>query len=139
MILISHRANISGPDPENENHPDKILCVLELGLDCEIDVWKIDDYFFLGHDEPKYKIDLDFLSKPNLWIHAKNFDALNSLPSKLKFFWHESDDYTLTSNNLIWTYPDKKIDSKSIIVDKNRNWRDKNYNCFGICTDYILR
>ena len=138
MILISHRANISGPDPENENTPDKIICVLDLGLDCEIDVWRVDGNFYLGHDDPTYPIDWKFLCKPNLWIHAKNLEALSNMPNNVNFFWHESDSYTLTSEGYIWTFPDKKTCRKSVAVDNNKNWRDKNYNCFAVCTDYVF-
>ena len=138
MRLISHRANIFGPDSKNENHPDQISKVLNKDIDCEIDVWSIDGTFYTGHDKPNYQIDWKFICKPNLWVHAKNLEALTNLPNYVNFFWHESDAYTLTSNGYIWTFPEQQTCKKSIIVDKNRNWRDKNYNCFGICTDYIL-
>ena len=57
MINISHRGNLSGPDPETENSPKQIYKVLNLGYHCEIDLWKINDKFWLGHDEPVYLID----------------------------------------------------------------------------------
>ena len=34
MIIISHRANLTGPS-NRENHPDEIERVLKLGIDCE--------------------------------------------------------------------------------------------------------
>jgi len=139
MKLISHRGNLSGRDPENENHPDKISKVLSLGFDCEVDLWRKDNQWYLGHDAPIYQIGLKFFCKPKLWIHAKNLDALNSIPRYLNFFWHQTDDFTLTSKDFIWTFTDKEVREKSIIVDNNRNWREKNYNCFGVCTDYILK
>jgi|TARA_R100000084_G_C4636685_1_gene141357 hypothetical protein len=138
MRLISHRGNVFGPDPKNENNPDRINTLLNSGLDCEIDLWKVNNEFYLGHHEPHYKVGRNFLCKSNLWIHAKNFDALHALPSDAKFFWHQGDDFTLTSNGLIWTFPSKAVGEKSIIVDNNRNWREKNYNCFAVCTDYVF-
>jgi hypothetical protein len=138
MRLISHRANISGPDPKTENHPDQILKVLNKGIDCEIDVWRIDGNFYTGHDQPIYDIDWKFLCKPNLWVHAKNLEALTHLPNYICFFWHQNDDYTLISNNLIWTFPNKKVCDKSIIVHKDQDWKEKNYKCYGVCTDYPL-
>jgi hypothetical protein len=139
MKLISHRGNLSGPDPEKENHPQQIYKVLSLGFHCEIDLWRINDRFWFGHDEPKYLADEVLLHSKNLWIHAKNLEALHSLTPDLRYFWHQNDDYTLTSDNFIWTFPENKTCNKCIIVDNNRNWRQKNYNCFGICTDYILK
>ena len=138
MILISHRGNLSGPDPDKENHPAQIYKVLSLGYHCEVDVWRINDRFWFGHDEPKYLADEVLLYSKNLWIHAKNLEALRSLTPNLRYFWHENDDYTLTSDNFIWTFPDKKTCRKSVIVDKDKNWREKNYKCFGVCTDWIL-
>jgi len=138
MILISHRGNLNGPNPKTENCPTQILKVLEMGFDCEVDVWREQGKFYLGHDDPNYSVDQAFLSKPNLWIHAKNLEALTNMPNGVNFFWHETDSYTLTSKGYIWTFPNKTTSGKSVIVDKSRNWRSKNYNCFGVCTDYIL-
>jgi hypothetical protein len=50
MIIISHRGNLYGPDKENENKPDQIQKVLNLGYYVEIDVWFIDEKLYLGHD-----------------------------------------------------------------------------------------
>ncbi|MEY4342356.1 MAG: Synechococcus phage, partial [Pseudomonadota bacterium] len=52
-------------------------------------------------------------------------------------FWHQEDDFTITSSGYIWTYPNKSITSQSIIVDLNKNWKTKNYNCFGVCVDFV--
>ena len=138
MILISHRGNLFGKDPDNENRPEQIYKVLNLGYHCEVDIWKKDGAFYLGHDEPEYKIDSNLLTNKNLWIHAKNLEALRSLPTSLRFFWHQTDDYTLTSDNFIWTFPNKETCERSIIVDTNKDWKSKNYKCLGVCTDWIL-
>ena len=76
MKLISHRGNITGPDAAQENNPDRILSVLRMGFDVEVDVWLIDDQFFLGHDCPQYKIDIPFLLQEGVWCHSKNISAL---------------------------------------------------------------
>ena len=75
MILISHRGNIDGPNPKMENKPEYVQKALDLGYDVEIDVWLIDGNFFLGHDEPQYKIERSFLQNKKLWCHAKNIEA----------------------------------------------------------------
>jgi hypothetical protein len=73
MILIAHRGLVDGPNKEIENSPEQILTAIDLGYDCEIDVW-YDDGWYLGHDMPQYKTDAKFLlkNKESFWIHSKN-------------------------------------------------------------------
>lgn len=138
MLIISHRGNTSGPDPVFENHPDRILEVTK-NFDCEIDVWVEEEEIFLGHDLPQYKVSRDFFYNQKLWCHAKNLNALQYLLSiNTKCFFHNIDDFTLVSNGLIWTFPYKPVTDKSIIVDVSKNWKEKNYNCFGVCVDYVI-
>ena len=142
MRFIAHRGLINGPDVNLENRPAVIEDALRQGFDCEIDVWYKDQQFFLGHDFPDYQVSFDFLLQKGLWLHAKNLDALYVLgaDSKINYLWHQDDDYTLTSQGLIWTYPGKKTTSNSIVVmperfDKNL---EKEYNgVYGICSDYV--
>jgi hypothetical protein len=137
MKLISHRGNLNGPS-DSENHPAQIKKVLDLGYDCEIDLWYEFGRFYLGHDIPEYCIHPAFLDQEGLWIHCKNLDALNACTDKQNYFWHDRDSYTLTSKNFIWTFPNKLVVEKSVIVDNNSNWQSKNYDCFGVCSDYII-
>ena len=65
MILISHRGNLNGKT-DDENKPKYIEQALNQGFDVEIDVWYIDNQFWLGHDKPQYKISEGFLEHPNL-------------------------------------------------------------------------
>ena len=142
MLIISHRANINGPSPETENKPEQILICLKEGLDVEIDVWFINNKLYLGHDEPTYEIEENFLENEHLWCHAKNFDALNFMVKneKIHFFWHQTDEYTITSKGYIWTFPTFYLDEKSICVlpEKDPNFRMPP-KLHGICTDYPLR
>ena len=138
MILISHRGNINGKIPEYENNPLYIDRALGKGYDVEIDVWFRDDMFFLGHDFPTYRVEIDYLRNKKLWCHAKNIDALNMmLDNDIHCFWHQEDDVTLTSCGFIWTYPGKQLTSKSICVllEKNNEIPKK---AFGICSDYVV-
>ena len=68
------------PVPKNENLPSYIDKALEEGFDVEIDLRKIKDEFYLGHDKADYKVSLEWLEnrKENLWIHTKNFNAFES-------------------------------------------------------------
>ena len=145
MILISHRGNLSGPNPERENRPDYLLSAIQAGFDVEIDVWFIDDKFYLGHDDPRHEVDSEFLKDNNFWCHAKNINALYEM---LKFeeihcFWHQNDDAALTSRGYIWTYPGKELTSHSIVVMPEKYlekwWRYKFMETAGICSDFIER
>jgi hypothetical protein len=142
--LIAHRGLLEGPSKEKENSPEQITQTLNLGYDCEIDLWLVDNQLYLGHDEPTYHIGDGFLNKPGLWIHAKNLSALNWLTTtNLTYFWHQNDDYTITSNKYIWSQPGKPTTNRTIVVMPE--WIDPNFeniqrlNCFGICSDYITK
>tara|TARA_A100001011_G_scaffold400690_1_gene517632 strand:+ start:2682 stop:3116 length:435 start_codon:yes stop_codon:yes gene_type:complete len=136
-FLISHRGNIAGPNLERENDPDYILEAINAGYDVEIDVWYVDNNFFLGHDEPQHLIDESFLKNKNLWCHAKNVDALNEmLRCDIHCFWHEKDTVTLTSKGYIWAYPGMQPIKNSIAVMPELNDDDIS-ECTGICSDRI--
>lgn len=137
MIFISHRGNISGKIKKFENNPLYILEAIKKGYQVEIDVWH-NKFFYLGHDFPKYKVSKKFLINKKLWCHAKNLDALHELQKiKAKYFWHQNDDYTLTSNNYIWTYPGKKLSKKSICVLPETKGIKIPKFISGICSDII--
>ena len=141
MKLIAHRGLTDGPDSNLENHPNQIELTLLQGFDCEIDLWVINSDLYLGHDGPTYLIDNKFLEKYGLWIHAKNLGALHWLTNTgLCYFWHETDKFTLTSNNFIWTYPGNELTHRSISVLPE--WNDLEFKnisniCYGICSDYV--
>ena len=144
MKLIAHRGLTNGPNKQFENHPNQILKALSLGFDCEIDLWVIEGKLFLGHDSNQYPINRSYLEDncSLLWIHAKNLEALLWLiGTSFTYFWHQNDDYTLTSNNYIWTYPGKPLTKNSICVlpelqDTEFN-KMLNFSCYGICSDYV--
>lgn len=144
MKVIAHRGLVFGPDRSLENHPDCICNLLKQNIDCEIDVRYINNEWYLGHDNPDYQIDYDFLTQPGLWIHAKNLEALYVLGSdnRLNFFWHQDDDFTLTSKGYIWTYPGKSLTPNSVMVMpewSDPEFKNLNFNCHAICTDYVGR
>ena len=141
MIYIAHRGLMDGPSKELENRPDQIKKALNLGYDCEIDVRYIEGEWFLGHDNPDYPIDFNFLQQDRLWLHAKNLDALYILTAfnRLNYFWHQEDDFTLTSQGYIWTYPGKPLtkDSVCVMPEWNSNILEFNEDCYGVCSDFV--
>jgi hypothetical protein len=143
QILIAHRGNINGPNPEKENTPDYIDEAILADYDVEIDVWVINNEIYLGHDAPDTLIELNFLTERSMWLwcHAKNLDALVLLlKHRLHTFSHDTDDYILTSKSIIWAYPGKKITSDTICVmpERSQNYTSNDIlNAKGICSDYI--
>lgn len=143
MKFISHRGNIDKIVSEEENKPEKIMDCILLGYDVEIDVWYVDNSFYLGHDQPQYKIERDLLlfNNKRLWCHAKNLKALENMLSLglLNCFWHQNDDFTITSKGFIWTYPNKLLTNNSVAVMpeiSSYTFEDLR-KVFGICSDNI--
>lgn len=143
MIYIAHRGLTEGPDVNLENRPEQIQLTLSKGYDCEIDVWRMKNKWYLGHDLPDYEIGEWFLHQKGLWLHCKNLDALHELSgSALNYFWHENDKYTLTSFHYIWTYPGNSLTNTSIAVqpEARLDWWQWTLDCkdlAGVCTKYV--
>ncbi len=141
MILISHRANLFGPDKTLENHPLQIMYVMNMGYEVEIDVWVVNNKIFLGHDFPEHEINLEFLFDNRLWCHAKNLEALQLMLShpKIHCFWHENDKVTLTSKNYVWTFPGNELISNSIACMPETKEFINIEKAIGICSDFITK
>jgi glycerophosphoryl diester phosphodiesterase len=142
MKYISHRGNIFGANKNLENSIPYLQKAISLGFDIEIDIWSIDNKLYLGHDKPDYLIDYKTIEEWSdlVWVHCKNLEALNKF-SKIKnieSFWHQGDDFTLTTGNYIWTYPKKETVDNSIIVHLSLPSIELlKSNIFGICSDYV--
>ena len=151
LRIISHRGNLSGPDKSTENSSKQVDLVLSLGLECEIDVWCVNGEMLLGHDSPKEMVPLEWLDSRSskLWIHCKNLESLDyfsSTSSELNYFWHQTDDYSLTSLGYIWAYPGKPLSPRSILVlpelytdlsEESLYLGDR--KLYGICSDYVSK
>jgi hypothetical protein len=144
MRLISHRGNISGRNPEKENSPQYIQDALNLGYDVEIDIWYVNNKYFLGHDSPQYEVEKDFINsiKNRSWFHCKNEDALSNIGEdfdRINFFWHDRDKYTMTSMGHVWSFPGETMVKNSIMLFPENYPENKNQILLssGICSDYI--
>lgn len=145
MRLIAHRGNIHGPSGV-ENKIYHLKRALDSGFDVEVDIWNINGYFYLGHDEPnlccKYEIDqlykdLDF---SRVWFHAKNVDALNSDLQEYNMFWQENDKYSLTTDGFIWCNIDNILPEdarKCVQVMPEYGLWNINKNVYAVCSDYV--
>lgn len=148
MKLIAHRGNIFGSDLSKENNPEYIDKAIESGYDVEIDVRLEDKKFYLGHDESQYQVSISWLKqrKHFLWIHCKDLNSLEFFSknkTNFNYFWHQEDNFTLTSKRYIWTYPGNPYTDNSVIVMPENTSsilelkKLKDLNCFGICSDYV--
>ena len=146
MKYIAHRGNINSKNIERENSPEYIKEALDKGYDVEVDIWYVDDKFFFGHDKPQYEVDMWKFYKSTefskIWFHCKNNEALFVASFKWffkKYFWHENDDFTLTSDKYIWTYPGKELTYNSIcVLPETVNYTENELKiCAGICSDFI--
>jgi hypothetical protein len=140
MLIISHRGNIDGSNAVTENNPHRIMNAIYDGFDVEIDVWWKDDGLYLGHDEPKYKIEYHYLVNKHLWIHCKNIESFVYLSqdSKLHLVYHMVD-IALTTKGFLWTAPGLLLGHKSIAVmpELADGWDIS--MAYGVCTDYPMK
>lgn len=138
MKIISHRGNLKGPDKSLENNPTAIQNALDQGFDAELDLWVLDNNkLFLGHSVPRYKITPEFLSKPGLWIHCKNKQALeyvSNLVPRPNYFYHQVDTYTITSHGYTWSYVGAEVIKNAVCVMPSLE-QDLT-GVFAVCTDY---
>jgi len=141
MRFIAHRGLMHGANVNIENRPEQIRLARESGFDCEIDLWRVNSELYLGHDAPLYPISEFFLNDTQLWIHAKNLDALYWLThTKYNYFWHQGDDFVLTSQNWIWTYPGKELTDRSVIVMPewgDPGFKSMDFGCYAVCSDFV--
>jgi hypothetical protein len=145
MIIISHRGNINGPNPDKENRPSYIDCAIQLGYDVEVDLRYINGEFWLGHDEPQYKIELSWmlLRKNKIWFHCKDENSvleLLNLDLNFNFFCHFNDDFVLTSSGHLWVHNLSLKLTKKCIIPLLSYKEIQNFNkkeIYGICTDFV--
>ena len=138
MIFISHRGNLYGPNPKLENTERLIEEALSENYFVEIDVWKLNDSWWLGHDAPENETSEDFIKQPRLLLHAKNLEAFKAmLDLELHCFWHQEDYYALTSRGLIVGYPGYATGSNVICMKPELSSMDTIAESYAIRSDYV--
>ena len=137
MILISHRGNINGRNPNLENGQRYCQAAIDAGYNVEIDVHFYDGILWTGHDRPQYRVDDDFLLQEEVWCHAIDIMALRRLLElETHCFFHQNDPVTLTSKGYMWTYPTQPLTEKSICVKPEVQLIALKHSA-GICSDVI--
>lgn len=147
MMYIAHRGNLEGRKAEHENDPGYLQEAIDERYVVEIDLWKVGDRIYLGHDEGQHDITLDWLHdrKPSLLCHAKNREALDLiLRQKLHGFWHTSEDYVQTTWHYTVGYPGKPpVGPLFILGVPERVWdiegikEQMKDGVFGVMSDYV--
>lgn len=145
--LIAHRGNTVGVKDDRENNPTYIEYALEMGYNVEVDIWKLGDMFWLGHDMAQWPLNNDICNRlfqnQSIWWHAKNKDALEDLVNRenINVFAHENDKFAFTSKGYIWTCNQQIVGPKVVhmLVDvdqeKLRTSALQRTNLAGICCD----
>jgi glycerophosphoryl diester phosphodiesterase len=140
--LIAHRGNRNGPCKERENTPEYLQEAIDAGYYIEVDVRLIDGVLWAGHDEAQYRISLELLNHPRVYVHSKTIPTLYyflSTHPNIHTFFHDQDEATITSKGEIWTYPGKELTPLSISVMPE--WEKKDYTLpkgiVGVCSDYL--
>jgi hypothetical protein len=149
MVCIAHRGNTNGPNPTRENTRAYIEEALLKGFDVEIDVWGVEGRLFLGHDKGLEPISTEYLHEnfDHLWVHCKNVEAIDLIHAhtpRTKYFWHQTDDYTLTSNGYVWCYPGMAMPKSrgimvmpEVLVTLDVICEFAQTNLYAICSDLV--
>lgn len=150
MIIIAHRANLYGPaqDKTQENLPRNIYIAVKKGLHVEVDIQANDKgEIYFGHDECQESV-ADVFTKDDyqqkIFWHAKDSAALMwALNKNLHCFFHNKDNMSLTSRDMIWT-AHHHIQGDRVIVATNEDFITakqllKLDKIYGICTDHTYQ
>lgn len=146
MIIISHRGNLNGPNPDRENDPAYILEAIGAGFEVEADIWEICGIFMLGHDKPSRisSVSIDENMRKKILFHAKNIYAAVAISQTTNwhFFCHQGDPFVLTSKGYIWQHDlSLPLTYRSIIplITMEAIKAHRNFNVHAVCTDYPVK
>jgi len=144
MTIFSHRGNLNGPRPSNENSPGYIDMAIKAGFAVEIDMRVQKDLLFLGHDAPEHEVSVSWVSdrRKSLLIHLKNAVSLIDQSGLwgLHWFYHFCDPFVNTSWGYIWLH-DTKIEANEhcivpLIGKRAISSFSMTRKIFGVCTDF---
>ena len=142
MKQIAHRGNFRGKNPERENTFAYLKEAIIAGFEVEVDVWLLDRKFYLGHDGPGEEVTIEALKfiQPHAWFHAKNHAALEELlVNRMHVFFHDRDEYTLTSRGFIWAYSGKFVGPNGIAcMPEATEGFEVPANAAGVCSDNFM-
>ncbi|MGA1048819.1 MAG: hypothetical protein ACO3UU_12495 [Minisyncoccia bacterium] len=150
MIFISYRGIFDGTNYEYANTPNQIGKAFGYGVSVMTDVWRVNDKFYLGTDQPLTEVSAKYLQGNRWWINARNTDMINWLgtqSSKLYPNWFYFNTptppppYVTASNGKLITPGTVPINNNSVIFLPEINDRGMfstvKLKCFGICSTYL--
>jgi hypothetical protein len=142
-IVIANRGNISGRDPDRENHPAYVQAALKAGWHVCVDVFFQHGTFFLPHapvgNRNYSPLPPAFFSNQRVWSRALEPTALDALCNINAHCFMFNAEPTLTSAQFIWTpYPGFLTDrSIAVMSDSSADfltWLDSAEPA-GLCSD----
>ena len=140
MKFIAHRGNTNGIT-EFENKIEYLSHAYSLGYGLEVDVRYYNNKLYFGHDEPQEEIDYELITRPDVFVHLKDFKSVELLAHRkdLNMFWHNSDDLVFTTHGYIWCNPGNNIPhTKSVwLCLGDTPVPPKIPGIYGICMDKI--
>ncbi len=138
-IFIAHRGNTDGPNPKLENTQEYLSAAVDAGYGVEVDIQWDRGVLYYGHDNPQEAVDEKFITKRDVFCHAKNVETIPALLMLgCNVFVHNTDPCVFTSRGQIWCYPGVHVKSdRAIWLDLHNEplpdiISDKLY---GICGD----
>jgi len=149
MILIAHRGNLYGRQPERENTPEYLNEAIHLGYHVMVDAWYHDGCFYFGERKPLWKPFPDWLpyAMNSVLLRARNPEALLEANKQgFNVFWHQSDSYALTSWGDLLGFYGAPICGDSFVhmipehdgaVDESYCENLAGYEASGLCSDYV--
>jgi hypothetical protein len=141
-ILIAHRGNTIGPNPDSENELHYLHKAITNGYDVEVDVWYVDKQWYFGHYGPTIPVslvDVEAISD-KAWFHAKNYLALCELDGRgHHVFAHDKDPFVVTNRGWIWSHQGQENPAGIVVMPSLITEQALIINSAGICHDNLLK
>lgn len=150
MLFISYRGIYDGTNYEYANTPSQIGKAFGAGYSVMVDVWKVDDKFYLGNDQPLTEVTSKYLQGNRWWLNARNtamqiWLAEQSVKLYPNWFYFTASTppppFATASNGKLITPGTVPINNNSVIflpeIDDRGMFSTVKLKCFGICSTYL--
>ena len=146
MLYISYRGIIDGNNYQDANTPSQLGKALGAGFSCMIDVWKVNDKFYLGNDQPITEVTAKYLQGNRWWINARNTAMQTWLPTQnaklypnwFYFPYMPPPEYVTASNGKLVTPGTVAINNSSVVflpeINDTSLLSTVKLRCYGVCS-----
>ncbi len=151
MLYISYRGIYDGTNYEYANTPNQLGKAMGAGFSCMIDVWKVDDKFYLGNDQPLTEVTEKYIQGNRWWINARNTAMQAWLPTQIStlypnWFYFTTPNpppaYVTASNGKLITPGTVPINNNSVIflpeIDDKGLFSTVHLSNYAICSTYLM-